>query len=154
MTQLTRRAQQRPEERRRGARQDEDGSMALELVMLTPVLVSAILVIAAGARYVEARSQTVDAAYAAARAASLTTDQDSAATAGRRAAAHALAERGRACAHLEVRIDAGQFRAGGATRATVTCFTDLSDLSGLGLARTKTFTATATVPLEQHRDFP
>lgn len=153
MTSLARREQQRHQVRGRRWRRDEDGSMALELVVLTPVLVSAILVIAAGARYVEARGQTVDAAYAAARAASLTTDQASAVTAGRRAASQAMAERGRACAHLDVRIDAGRFRPGGNMHATVTCIADLSDLRGLGLPGTKSFTATATVPLEQHRDF-
>ena len=63
-------------------RRDERGAMAIELVILTPALVAAIMVIAAGARYVDARGQTNSAAFAAARAASLTTNQEAAVAGG------------------------------------------------------------------------
>ena len=53
-----------------------------------------------------------------------------------------------------VDIDAGDFNAGGTVRATVACTADLSDLVGIGLPGSKTFTFTAVVPLEEHRDFP
>jgi Flp pilus assembly protein TadG len=135
-------------------RRNERGAMAIEAVLLTPVLVAAIIMIAAGSRYVDARSQTNHAAYAAARAASLTTNQEAAVQAGRKAAEHSMAERGRACADLKVDIDAGDFNPGGTVRATVACTADLSDLVGIGLPGSKTFTFTAVVPLEQHRDFP
>ena len=72
--------------------------MAIELVFLTPALVACILVIAAGARYVDARGQTINAAFSTARAASLATNQRDAVAAGRRAATRSLAERGQACA--------------------------------------------------------
>lgn len=133
---------------------DERGSMAIEAVLLTPVLVAAIMVIVAGGRYVDARGQTNSAAYAAARAASLTTNQDAAVAAGREAAADSMADRGLACSGLKVAIDAGEFGPGGTVRATVACTADLSDLAGIGLPGTKTFTFTAVVPLEEHRDFP
>ena len=128
--------------------------MAIELVLLTPALVACIMVIAGGARYVEARGQTNSAAFAAARAASLTTNQEAAIAAGRKAAARSLAERGHACSDLDVEIDAHDFRRGGNVRASVTCIADLSDLAGFGLPGHKTFTSTATVPLELHRDLP
>lgn len=136
-----------PAERYAGQR----GSMSLEMVLLTPALVACILVIAAGARYVDARGQTSSAAFAAARAASLTSDAATGAAAGRRAAQRSLRDRGLACVRLAVRIDAGAFRPGGHLRATVTCQTDLSDLSGFGLPGHKTFTSTAVVPVENHR---
>ena len=129
----------------------ERGSMSIELVLLTPVLVACILVIAAGARYVDARGQTASAAFAAARAASLTSDQAAAVAAGRAAASRSRASRGRACVRLDVHVDAAAFQPGGQLRATVTCVADLSDLSGLGLPGHKTFTCTAVVPLEEHR---
>ena len=135
-------------------RRNERGSMAIEAVLLTPVLVAAIIMIATGSRYVDARSQANHAAYAAARAASLTTNQEAAVQAGRKAAEHSMAERGRACAGLRVDIDAGDFNPGGTVRATVACTADLSDLVGIGLPGSKTFTFTAVVPLEQHRGFP
>jgi hypothetical protein len=125
--------------------------MSLELVILTPVLVTCILVTAAGARFVDARGQTSAASYAAARAASLTSDQETAVAAGKSAAVRSLRERGQACAELSVTIDAREFEPGGDLRATVTCVTDLSDLAGFGLPGSKTFTSTAVVPIEDHR---
>jgi Flp pilus assembly protein TadG len=137
-----------------GHTHDERGSMSLELVMLTPALVAAIMVIAMGARFVDAREDTSSAAFAAARAASLTTNQEAAVAAGRTAARQAMSDRGQSCTRLAVTIDAHAFTPGGTIRATVTCVADLSDLSGFGIAAGhKTFTATAAVPLDQHRDF-
>ncbi len=130
---------------------NERGSMSIELVLLTPVLVACILVIAGGARHVDARGQTSTAAFVAARAASLTSDQEAAVVAGRKAASGALSDRGLACVSLTVQIDAGDFRPGGHIRATVTCTADLADLSGLGLPGTKSFTSVAVVPIEEHR---
>jgi Flp pilus assembly protein TadG len=135
-------------------KRDERGTMAIEILILVPALVAAIMMIAAGARYVDARGQTNSAAYAAARAASLTSNQEAAVQAGTDAAANSMRERGQACATLKVDIDAGDFNPGGDVRATVTCVADLSDLVGLGLPGSKTFTYTAVVPLEQHRGYP
>ena len=128
--------------------------MAIEAVVLTPVLVAAIMLIAAGSRYVDARGQTNHAAYAAARAASLTTNQEAALRAGDTAARQSMTNRGRACAQLRVAVDAGDFIPGGSVRATVTCRADLSDLIGFALPGAETFTFTAVVPLELHRDLP
>ena len=125
--------------------------MAIEIVILTPALVAAIMVIAGGARYVDARGQTNSAAFAAARAASLTSNQDAAVAAGQAAAEDSMAERGHACAELRVDIDAHDFAPGGSVRATVTCVTDLTDLAGFGLPGHATLTSIATVPLEEHR---
>jgi Flp pilus assembly protein TadG len=132
----------------------ERGAMAVELVILTPALVAAIMVIAGGARYVDARGQATSAAFAAARAASLTTSQDAALAAGAKAAEQSMAERGHACAQLDVAIDADDFAPAGTVRATVTCTADLSDLVGFGLPGSRTFRSTAVVPLEKHRTFP
>ena len=64
--------------------------MAIEVVILTPLVVAAIMVIAAGGRYVDARGQVNSAAYAAARAASLTTNQEAAVQAGTQAAEQSM----------------------------------------------------------------
>ena len=138
----------------RNGRKGESGSMAIEIVLVTPLLVGMILVIAAGARYVDARGQAGSAAYSAARAASLTTSQEAAVAAGRVAATRSFAVQGRGCAPMTVSIDAHDFQPGGDVRATIACTADLSDLTGFGLPVHKTFTATATVPLEAHREFP
>ena len=125
--------------------------MSLELVVLTPSLIACILTIAAGARYVDASGQTSSAAYAAARAASLTSNQLAAVSAGRDAAARSLGDRGRACSRLTVTVEAGEFRPGGEVRATVTCVADLADVTGFGLPGSKAFMSTAVVPIEEHR---
>lgn len=132
-------------------RRDESGSLSVEMVILTPVLVGCILTIAGGARLVEAEFQVSHAASVAARAASLESAVDSAVDAGTSAAARSLADRGQACTSLDVRIDASQFQPGGQLRATVTCHADLSDLVGFGLPGAKSVTATAVVPIESHR---
>jgi len=132
-------------------RRVERGSMSIEMVLLTPALVACILVLAAGARYVDARGQTSSAAFAAARAASLTSDEEAAIAAGREAASRSLADRGQACFRLTVHVDAGGFHSGGHLRATVTCVADLSDLTGFGLPGSKSFRSTAVVPIEDHR---
>jgi Flp pilus assembly protein TadG len=121
------------------------------MVLLVPVLVGAILVIAAGARLVDARGHVETAAAAAARAASLQSDPGSAGRVGRRAGGLALTDGGPGCAHLAVRVDTRAFRPGGYVRATVTCVADLSDLAGFGLPGHETFTATSVVPIETHR---
>lgn len=131
----------------------ERGVMAIEVVILTPALVAAIMVIVAASRYVDAQGDANEAAYAAARAASLTTNQEAAAQAGIQAAQSATAARGQGCARLEVHIDAADFAPGGDVRATVTCTADLTDL-GLPLPGTRTFSSTAVVPLETHRSIP
>jgi len=130
---------------------NQTGCMSIEMVLITPALVACILSIAGGARYVDARGQASSAAFAAARAASLTSNQEAAVAAGHRAASRSMAERGLACTRLTVAIDAGEFRPGGHLRATVTCLADLSDLSGFGLPGHKTFTSTAVVPIEKFR---
>jgi len=128
--------------------------MSVETVVLTPVLVGCILTIAGGARFIEASDQVRAAAAIAARAASLETTADAAVAAGRTAAQRSLADRGRSCVDLDVVVDPGAFTAGGAVWATVTCRADLSDLAGFGLPGSKTFTASAVVPLDQHRVLP
>ncbi len=130
---------------------DEAGSMSIEMVLLTPALVAAILAVAVGARFVDARGCTQDAAFAAARAASLTSTQQAAVTAGRQAATHAFASRGQSCTRLTVHVSAGAFHPGGDVRVTVTCLADLSDLSGFGLPGSRTFSSTAVVPIDAHR---
>ena len=113
-----------------------------------------VLTIAGGARYVDARNQVDSAAHVAARAASLTTGPQAAADAGRAAASDALAERGRACTALDVRIDTSGFQPGGSIEATITCSADLSDVVGFGFPGRRTFTSTAIVPIEFHRTAP
>jgi Flp pilus assembly protein TadG len=135
-------------------RLDQRGEVAVEAILITPVLVGLILVLAGAARIIDAKNQVASTAHIAARAASLTTSAEDAATAGKLAAQAALEERGRACADLDVHIDATDFQPGGFIKATVTCVADLSDVVGFGFPGTKTFSDEAVVPVETHRGAP
>ncbi|MEO7844370.1 MAG: TadE family protein [Nocardioides sp.] len=127
----------------------EQGAASVELLLMAPVFVAFILSVVGGGRLVEARGQVNDAAYAAARAASLAPGNPEQAAAD---AAHAaLAERGRACTQLTVSLHGSDMVPGGQVRATVTCLADLSDVTGVGLPGSKRFAGSAVVPIEQFR---
>ena len=127
------------------------GAAAVELVLMAPLLVAFLLVIVAGGRYADSRGQVNDAAYAAARAASLEPDAGTARHAGFAAATQSLAERGKACAHLQVSFAGTDFRPGGQVQVAVTCRADLSDVAGFQVPGSREFQATAVVPIERYR---
>ncbi len=134
---------------------DERGYTAVELLAMTTVLVGFITVVVGGGRFVDSNSQVDDAAYAAARAASLETNFEAGQMAGRKAAADALADRGgKACTQLTVSFAGTDFRTSGHVSVEVTCHANLSDVVGFGLPGAKDFTSTAVVPIEQYRRLP
>ncbi|WP_238383334.1 MULTISPECIES: TadE/TadG family type IV pilus assembly protein [unclassified Nocardioides] len=133
---------------------DERGYAAVELLAMTTVLVGFITVVVGGGRIVDSNSQVDDAAYAAARAASLESNFEAGQIAGRDAAADSLADRGKACTHLTVSFAGTDFRTSGHVRVEVTCHANLSDVVGFGLPGAKDFTSTAVVPIEQYRRLP
>ena len=136
------------------APRDERGYAAVELLAMTTVLVGFITVVVGGGRIVDSNSQVDDAAYAAARAASLESNFEAGQIAGRKAAADSLADRGKACTHLTVSFAGTDFRTSGHVNVQVTCHADLSDVVGFGLPGAKDFTSTAVVPIEQYRRLP
>jgi Flp pilus assembly protein TadG len=140
-------------ERLRAGR-DERGYAAVELLAMTTVLVGFIVTVVGGGRFVDANSQVDDAAYAAARAASLESNVEAGQIAGRQAAQDSLADRGKACTQLTVSFAGTDFRTSGHVNVQVTCHANLSDVVGFGLPGSKDFTATAVVPIEQYRRLP
>lgn len=136
------------------ARRDERGYAAVELLAMTTVLVGFIVTVVGGGRFVDSKSQVDDAAYAAARAASLESNVEAGQMAGRKAAEDSLADRGKACTQLTVSFAGTDFRTSGHVNVQVTCHANLSDVVGFGLPGSKDFTATAVVPIEQYRRLP
>ena len=132
-----------------GRAENSSGSASVELVLVVPVLVALIVTVVGGGRLVDARGQVNDAAYAAARSASLTPTAPL--RAGAEAARNSLIERGEACHRLSVDFAGTDFRPGGLVRATVHCTADLRDVVGFGLPGSRTFTASAVVPIERYR---
>ena len=137
---------------------DEQGSSAIEMLIMASVAMALVLVVVASGRYVDGAAQANDAAYAAARAASLEPAQGSAYAAGRRAAAQSLADRGKSCQSLRVSYAGTHFAPGGDVIVEVTCTVNLLDTGALGrelgLAAHRNFTQRAVVPIETYRTPP
>ncbi len=135
---------------RRG--RDERGLMALELAILTPVVIALLLGVVALGRVTYGRQLVGQAAGAGARAASLATGPGVAAAAGQAAALQTLADAGVSCTGPVADIDASAFRPGGQVTATVRCSVDLAAMTLVGVPGRLTVQASATSPVEQYRD--
>jgi Flp pilus assembly protein TadG len=127
--------------------------MAVELVIITPVLIAVLLLVVALGRYAHGRQLVDQAAAAAARAASLSGSAAQAETTGGQAAAGSLRDAGVSCALMTTTVDAADFRPGGTVRVTITCTADLSGLALAGIPGQVTLTATGRAPLETFRTF-
>lgn len=136
----------RRSEWRRGG---DGGSASVELTLLVPVLVLALLLMVVAGRQVSAALITQDAASAAARAASLQRDAFSAHDHARQTAERELADRGVACAPFTASVDVSRFGASGVARVEVECTVTVIDLGGFGGQRT--LTATAFSPVDPYR---
>jgi Flp pilus assembly protein TadG len=135
------------------ARQPDAGTMSLELVLLTPLLVAFMMLMVGLGLVVEGQSQVDGAARDAARAASIgrtTADADADA---RDAANATLSDRKQRCrgGGPDTVVDFSQWRPGGQVTVTVRCHIDLSGLSLIGIAPSKTMTGTATAPIDTLR---
>lgn len=134
---------------------DERGSAGVETLIMATAALSVVLVVVAAGRYVDGSAQANDAAYAAARAASLEPGMDQGAIAGKQAAQQALVERGKSCQDLKVSFAGSDFTSGGQVTAEVTCTVTLIDTGSLGmqlgLRPSTEFTERAVVPIETYR---
>lgn len=129
----------------------ERGSMSVEVVLMTPVLVLFLLLVLAGGRYVSVRADIESAARDAARAASFERTE----SAARAAAASAVAASDVDDSFSACAIDgvSGQFRAGGVVSVTVRCAVSHTGLSLIGLGGARDFSATSSAPIDQYRRF-
>jgi len=132
-------------------RRNERGVTAVEFVLVTPVLIAAMLFTVGVGRIAHARQQVESLAADAARAASLERDTSASAAAGDAMASQSAGQLGLSCSPLAVAVDVTGYQPGGVVTATVTCETQLRDLGLVGFPGTKTFTAEATVPIENYR---
>lgn len=128
---------------------DQRGSVAVELVMLVPSLMILVALIVAGARVWFARATITDAAYAAARAASLSNNPVQAHQRAQSAFDRSLATAGLACRDRTLRVDAAGFAIppghSASVRVSARCVVRLDDLS---------LPATTDLSIEAHGDSP
>lgn len=118
---------------RRVVGQRDRGSAAVELVLVTPLLVLVFLVVVAFGLLADARLVVADAAHQAARAASLARTETEARAQAESAASAALREAGASCTHPTVHLATGGLTPGATVRARVSCTAGLGRLSHTGL---------------------
>ncbi|WP_257156007.1 TadE/TadG family type IV pilus assembly protein [Streptomyces sp. Ru87] len=141
---MTRRSPRTRKDRQRG-------SAAVELVLVTPLLVLLLLVVVALGLLVDARLVVTDAAHQAARAASLARTETAARLQAQRAAGAALREAGAACTTPRVRLSTDGLAPGTTVTAHVSCTADLSGLTRTGLPGHVTLTGTAFSVIDTFR---
>jgi Flp pilus assembly protein TadG len=132
-------------------RRRDAGTMALELALLTPLLVAFMMVMVGLGRVVEAQSQVEGAARDAARAASLARTGPDARTAADSAAEQTLSGRKWCRRQPATEVDLREWRRGGQVSVKVSCEIDLSGLSLIGFSATRTMNGTATAPIDTFR---
>ena len=137
--------------RMRQLRGDESGSVATELVLLTPLLILLLLFVVALGRLAGARLDVNGAAAQAARAASIARDPSTAIAMAQQTATSALGSDGVTCGNLTVSTNTSQFEPGGQVAVTVTCTVALSDLAGLRLPAAETVSSTSTSVIDTYR---
>jgi Flp pilus assembly protein TadG len=129
----------------------EDGALATELVLLTPLLVVMLLFVVALGRLAGARIDVDGAAAQAARAASIARSPNTAVAMAQQTAADALSSDHVTCAALSVTTNTAGFAPGGQVAVTVTCSVDVADLVGLRLPPAERITSTATSVVDTYR---
>jgi Flp pilus assembly protein TadG len=130
-------------------RRGEEGSAAVELVLLTPLLVALVGLAVIGGRISKADGEVQGAARAAARAASMQRSSGAAQSAADQAAQTELQGAGVTCGNYTLQLVPGP--AGGVDRATLTCVVPLADLSWTGMTASKTVVATSASPVDPYR---
>ncbi|MGW8439156.1 hypothetical protein ACWGKS_28770 [Nocardiopsis sp. NPDC055879] len=121
----------------------------MELTLLVPVIVLALVLMVVAGRQVSAALITQDAAAAAARSASLQREADAARTQARQAAEQELTNRGLVCTPFSARVDTNGFGPGGTVEVEVECTVTVVDLGGLGGQRM--LSASASSPVDPYR---
>ena len=130
---------------------EQRGSAAVELVLVTPVLIALMLFVVAGGRLASSRADVDAAARDSARAASIARSPATAERDGTIAAEATLTDRDVSCRTLTVTIDTADFRPGGTVAATVSCDVELADLTGLGLPGRRTISSRFVEPVDAFR---
>ncbi len=135
----------------RPKRRGDEGSVAAEMALIAPLLLTLLLLAVGTGRLVSARLDVADAAHQAARAASLARTPTAATQAAQHAARSALDGAGLACPQLSVSSDTAAFHPGGQVSVTLACTASLTDLTAVPWPGDHTVTATFTSPLENYR---
>ena len=130
---------------------DEWGSAAIELTLLTPLLIFLLLFGVLCGRVASAMLRLNDVAHQAARAATLARAPAQATADARAIADAALASAGITCRSLTVSTNTEGLRPGSTVTVTVSCTVGLSDLTLLGVPGSGTLESSFSSPVDVWR---
>lgn len=133
---------------------NDDGSAAVEMVLVTPVLVLLMMFALVAGRVALARNRVTEAARDAAREASTWPTPAAATREGTERGLDSLNAGRVSCRQPLVVIDVSQLRPGGEVVADVTCTVALDDVLGLRIVGAKTFRARAVAVVDTFRSEP
>jgi Flp pilus assembly protein TadG len=136
---------------RRRRRENERGSIVVEVAVIAPAFVMLMLLVVFAGKVAEANGNVERAASEAARAASLRQHPGDAAEDALEAAEGNLAAAGVPCTDLHVAVDTTDFEPGGTVAVTLTCRASMADVTLLGVPGTRTFSARAVEVIDLHR---
>jgi Flp pilus assembly protein TadG len=128
-------------------RRNDRGSMAVEIVLLAPVMMAFILLVVACGRYVGLRGDIEAASRDAVRAASLERSASDAEAAANDVAAASL-RNPELCEPVQL---TGEFVAGGTITVTVKCDVSYAGLGLIGLPGSRQLSASSSAPLDTYR---
>ncbi len=128
----------------------ERGSVTIELILATPVLIVFLLLVVSLGQVVSARLTLDGAAASAARAASVATSPEAAVADAQQSVSGAGSL---GCASVKVATNTEDFVAGGNVAVTLTCSFNLAPFDGLHLPSTETFSSTFAEPLDQYKAY-
>lgn len=129
----------------------DDGSLTVELVVITPVLFLLALVLVAFGRVAEARQQVTEASRAAAQVAAVLPDAESAQQGAASEAQLALGGSSPACTHVQVITNVSQYHPGGSVEVTVACQVPLADVAVAGLPGSTVVRSSSSAPIDPYR---
>jgi Flp pilus assembly protein TadG len=121
--------------------------MAVEIVLLAPVMMAFMMLVVAGGRYVAVRGDIEAASRDAVRAATLERTAGAAQAAAEDTANAALQNAGR----CQGAVLSGDFVAGGTITVTISCDVSYDGLGLIGLPGSKTVTISSSAPIDQYR---
>lgn len=137
-------------ERRCGGNRQR-GSLTVELVVLTPIIVLFVLTALAFGRFELAREQVIGAARAGAEAASVVPTAGAAQAAAVNAALPVVADEAHACTQLHVVAETENFVPGGSVSVTVSCQISYADLLIPGVPGHTEVRAVVSAPIDPFR---
>ncbi len=137
---------------RRHWRDDERGAVATEFaIVMAAILLGFVALAVYGGRVVQAENDVRSAAQEAARAASLEGNPGAADASARSVAIANLARSGVSCPTPLIGVDLSQFAPGGQVTVNITCTASFGDVGSLGVAETRSFSASATEVIDRYR---